>query len=155
MRVGEGNRLVNCYSHDNIDDGFDLFNKIEDGPNGSVTIENSRSVHNGSNGFKLGGEGLPVAHKVLNSVAEENGMDGFTDNFNPGALIVEGNRAVDNKRFNFLFRPSPYTTADKQGIFKNNISVRTVPGKYDDAVTGNVDNSNHFYTGSNSTHSAK
>ncbi|TDS97824.1 parallel beta helix pectate lyase-like protein [Rahnella sp. BIGb0236] len=155
MRVGEGNRLVNCYSHDNIDDGFDLFNKIEDGPNGSVTIENSRSVHNGSNGFKLGGEGLPVAHKVLNSVAEENGMDGFTDNFNPGALIVEGNRAVDNKRFNFLFRPSPYTTADKQGIFKNNISVRTVPGKYDDAVTGNVDKSNHFYTGSNSTHSAK
>lgn len=146
MRVGEGNRLVNCYSHDNIDDGFDLFNKIEDGPNGSVTIENSLSVHNGSNGFKLGGEGLPVAHVVRNNVAVENGMDGFTDNFNPGALMIEGNRAVDNKRFNFLFRPSPYTTAQKQGTFKDNLSLRTSAGKYDDAVSGNVDSSNYFYT---------
>ncbi|AEX54654.1 exopolygalacturonate lyase [Rahnella aquatilis CIP 78.65 = ATCC 33071] len=146
MRVGEGNRLVNCYSHDNIDDGFDLFNKIEDGPNGSVTLENSLSVNNGSNGFKLGGEGLPVGHVVRHNVAVGNGMDGFTDNFNPGALVIEDNRAVDNKRFNFLFRPSPYTTADKQGTFRDNISLRTTAGKYDDAVTGNVDNSNYFYT---------
>ena len=154
MRVGEGNRLVNCYSHDNIDDGFDLFNKIEDGPNGSVTIENSLSVHNGSNGFKLGGEGLPVAHVVRHNVAVENGMDGFTDNFNPGALVIEGNRAVDNKRFNFLFRPSPYTTADKQGSFRDNLSLRTTPGKYDDAVSGNVDDSNYFYTGHHSVNRA-
>lgn len=146
MRVGEGNRLINCYSHDNIDDGFDLFNKIEDGPNGSVTIENSLSVNNGSNGFKLGGEGLPVGHVVRHNVAVGNGMDGFTDNFNPGALVIGHNRAVDNKRFNFLFRPSPYTTADKQGTFRDNISLRTTAGKYDDAVTGNVDDSNYFYT---------
>ena len=154
MRVGEGNRLVNCYSHDNIDDGFDLFNKIEDGPNGSVIIENSLSVHNGSNGFKLGGEGLPVAHVVRHNVAVENGMDGFTDNFNPGALVIESNRAVDNKRFNFLFRPSPYTTADKQGSFRDNLSLRTTPGKYDDAVSGNVDDSNYFYTGHHSVNRA-
>ncbi|MTD28067.1 right-handed parallel beta-helix repeat-containing protein [Erwinia sorbitola] len=146
MRVGEGNRLVNCYSHDNIDDGFDLFNKIEDGPNGSVTIENSLSVNNGSNGFKLGGEGLPVAHVVRSNVALENGMDGFSDNFNPGALSVEHNRALDNHRFNFLFRPSPYTTPDKQGTFSGNISLRTVPGKYDDVVSGKADDSNYFYS---------
>lgn len=145
MRVGEGNRLVNCYSHDNIDDGFDLFNKIEDGPNGRVTIENSLSVNNGSNGFKLGGEGLPVAHTVRNNVAIANGMDGFSDNFNPGTLKIEGNRALDNQRFNFLFRPSPYTTPDKQGTFSGNISLRTVPGKYDDVVSGNVDDTNIFY----------
>lgn len=154
MRVGEGNRLLNCYSHDNIDDGFDLFNKIEDGPNGSVTLENSLSVHNGSNGFKLGGEGLPVAHVVRNNVAVENGMDGFSDNFNPGALVIESNRALDNKRFNFLFRPSPYTTADKQGIFKGNVSLRTTAGKYDDAVSGNIDDSNYFYTDHKSVNKA-
>lgn len=145
MRVGEGNRLVNCYSHDNIDDGFDLFNKIEDGPNGSVTIENSLSVNNGSNGFKLGGEGLPVAHVVHNSLALANGMDGFSDNFNPGALVMENNRALDNRRFNFLFRPSPYTTPDKQGTFSGNISLRTVAGKHDDVVSGNTDDRNVFY----------
>lgn len=145
MRVGEGNRLMNCYAHDNIDDGFDLFNKIEDGANGRVTIENSRSAHNGSNGFKLGGEGLPVAHTVRNSLAEENGMDGFSDNFNPGALVVEGNRARDNRRFNFLFRPSPYVTPDQQGHFRGNISQRTTPGKYPDVVSGNIAAGNDFY----------
>lgn len=54
MRVGEGNVIRGAFSHDNVDDGFDLFNKIEDGPNGVVVIENSISVNNTSNGFKLG-----------------------------------------------------------------------------------------------------
>jgi pseudouridine synthase len=75
MRVGEGNRLENCYSHDNIDDGFDLFNKIEDGANGVVVIENSIARNNTSNGFKLGGEGQPVAHEVRNSKAVGNHLD--------------------------------------------------------------------------------
>ncbi|WP_312155934.1 right-handed parallel beta-helix repeat-containing protein [Lelliottia nimipressuralis] len=144
MRVGEGNRLENCYSHDNIDDGFDLFNKIEDGANGVVVIENSIARNNTSNGFKLGGEGQPVAHEVRNSKAEGNQLDGFTDNFNPGKLVVTNNLAVDNQRFNFIFRPSPYGDASTQGIFSGNKSVRTKPGRYDDAVVGNVDETNYF-----------
>jgi len=144
MRVGEGNRLENCYSHDNIDDGFDLFNKIEDGANGVVVIENSIARNNTSNGFKLGGEGQPVAHEVRNSKAEGNQLDGFTDNFNPGKLVVTNNVAVDNQRFNFIFRPSPYGDASTQGIFSGNKSVRTKPGRYDDAVVGNIDETNYF-----------
>jgi len=144
MRVGEGNRLENCYSHDNIDDGFDLFNKIEDGANGVVVIENSIARNNTSNGFKLGGEGQPVAHEVRNSKAEGNQLDGFTDNFNPGKLVVTNNLAVDNQRFNFIFRPSPYGDASTQGIFSGNKSVRTKPGRYDDAVVGNIDETNYF-----------
>lgn len=144
MRVGEGNRLENCYSHDNIDDGFDLFNKIEDGANGVVVIENSIARNNTSNGFKLGGEGQPVAHEVRNSKAEGNQLDGFTDNFNPGKLVVTNNVAVDNQRFNFIFRPSPYGDASTQGIFSGNKSVRTKPGRYDDAVVGNIDDTNYF-----------
>ena len=144
MRVGEGNRLENCYSHDNIDDGFDLFNKIEDGANGVVVIENSIARNNTSNGFKLGGEGQPVAHEVRNSKAEGNHLDGFTDNFNPGKLVVTNNLAVDNQRFNFIFRPSPYGDASTQGVFSGNKSVRTQPGRYDDAVVGNIDETNYF-----------
>ncbi|MDN5450256.1 MAG: right-handed parallel beta-helix repeat-containing protein, partial [Enterobacterales bacterium] len=144
MRVGEGNRLDKCYSHDNIDDGFDLFNKIEDGANGVVVIENSIARNNTSNGFKLGGEGQPVAHEVRNSKAIGNHLDGFTDNFNPGALVVANNVAIDNQRFNFIFRPSPYGDASTQGFFTGNKSVRTQPGKYDDAVVGNVDMTNYF-----------
>ncbi|MDH6634701.1 UNVERIFIED_ORG: pectate disaccharide-lyase [Lelliottia amnigena] len=144
MRVGEGNRLEKCYSHDNIDDGFDLFNKIEDGANGVVVIENSIARNNTSNGFKLGGEGQPVAHEVRNSKAEGNQLDGFTDNFNPGKLVLTNNVAVDNQRFNFIFRPSPYGDASTQGIFSGNKSVRTKPGRYDDAVVGNIDETNYF-----------
>ncbi|MFH2502989.1 right-handed parallel beta-helix repeat-containing protein [Klebsiella indica] len=150
MRVGEGNRLEGCYSHDNIDDGFDLFNKIEDGANGVVVIENSIARNNTSNGFKLGGEGQPVAHEVRNSIAIGNHLDGFTDNFNPGKLVVENNVAVDNQRFNYIFRPSPYGAPDTQGVFSDNLSLRTQPGKYDDAVVGNIDDSNYFIHGGKS-----
>lgn len=153
MRVGEGNRLEGCYSHDNIDDGYDLFNKIEDGANGVVVIENSIARNNTSNGFKLGGEGQPVAHEVRNSIAIDNHLDGFTDNFNPGKLVVVNNVAVDNQRFNYLFRPSPYGDASTQGVFSDNISLRTGPGKYDDAVVGNIDASNVFITGGKSVNS--
>lgn len=144
MRVGEGNRLERCYAHDNIDDGFDLFNKIEDGANGVVVIENSIASNNTSNGFKLGGEGQPVAHQIRNSKAIGNQLDGFTDNFNPGKLVVENNIAVDNQRFNFIFRPSPYGDASTQGVFTGNKSVRSKPGRYDDAVIGNIDKTNYF-----------
>lgn len=144
MRVGGGNRLEGCYAHDNIDDGFDLFNKIEDGANGVVVIENAIARNNTSNGFKLGGEGQPVAHEIRNSIAMGNHLDGFTDNFNPGKLQVVNNVAVDNQRFNYIFRPSPYGEASTQGIFSHNLSLRTRPGKYDDAVVGNVDASNVF-----------
>lgn len=144
MRVGEGNRLEGCYSHNNIDDGFDLFNKIEDGANGVVVIENSIARNNTSNGFKLGGEGQPVAHEIHNSIAIGNHLDGFTDNFNPGALVVANNVAVDNHRFNYIFRPGPYSSPEKQGKFTDNISLRSSVGTYNDMVTGQVDNSNYF-----------
>ena len=109
-----------------------------------VVIENSVAENNISNGFKLGGEGQPVAHEIRNSKATGNHLDGFTDNFNPGALVVTNNLAVDNLRFNFIFRPSPYGDASTQGVFTGNKSVRTAPGKYDDAVVGNIDESNYF-----------
>ena len=73
-----------------------------------------------------------------------NHLDGFTDNFNPGKLVVVNNVAVDNQRFNFIFRPSPYGDAATQGVFSDNISLRSQPGKYDDAVVGNIDATNYF-----------
>lgn len=142
MRVGKGNVIRGGLSYNNIDDGYDLFNKIEDGPNEVVVIEQSIAMGNTSNGFKMGGEGLPVDHQVRNSLALNNRLDGFSDNFNPGALVVENNIALDNGRFNFIFRPSPYYGPEEQGVFTGNISLKTQPGKYDDAVVGRLhDNS--------------
>ncbi|TRN24444.1 right-handed parallel beta-helix repeat-containing protein [Vibrio furnissii] len=157
MRIGDGNTFIRCASHHNIDDGWDLFNKVEDGANGVVTILDSVAYMNGQtmdveakggtrgNGFKLGGEGLPVAHIVKNSLAYHNNMDGFTDNFNPGALTLENNVAIDNVRFNYLFRKSPYEKAGKQGTFTNNQSYRFhVISQYSDVVNGDTLKNNRF-----------
>lgn len=158
MRIGDGNTFIRCVSHHNIDDGWDLFNKVEDGANGAVTIIDSVSYRNGQtltvagkggsrgNGFKLGGEGLPVAHVVKNSLAFQNNMDGFTDNFNPGSLVLENNVSIDNKRFNFLFRKSPYAGQVKQGHFEDNRSYRFfIESQYSDVVNGDTLVNNQFY----------
>lgn len=158
MRVGEGNTFIRCISHHNADDGWDLFNKVEDGPNGAVTILDSIAFKNGEtlnhpnsggtigNGFKLGGEGLPVPHVIKNSLAFANNMDGFTDNFNPGSLTVENNYAIDNKRFNYLFRLSPYSDEIKQGSFTHNTSLRIYQtSKYDDSVSSESSIDNAFF----------
>ncbi|MGO1190092.1 right-handed parallel beta-helix repeat-containing protein [Vibrio casei] len=158
MRVGEGNTFIRCISHHNADDGWDLFNKVEDGPNGAVTILDSISFMNGQNlgypnqggtignGFKLGGEGLPVPHVIKNSLAFANNMDGFTDNFNPGTLTVENNASIDNKRFNYLFRLSPYSDEIKQGTFTHNTSLRFYQkSQYDDSVNSEKSIDNAFY----------
>lgn len=158
MRVGDGNTLIRCVSHHNIDDGYDLFNKVEDGPDGAVTIIDSIAYMNGQtmtvknkkggtrgNGFKLGGEGLPVPHVVKGSLAFRNSMDGFTDNFNPGSFTVDNNVSIDNKRFNFLFRKSPYSGQVKQGTFENNRSYRFyVTSKYSDVVNAFKKANNRF-----------
>lgn len=157
MRIGDGNTFIRCVSHHNIDDGWDLFNKVEDGANGVVTILDSISYKNGQtfdvvaksgtrgNGFKLGGEGLPVAHIVRNNLAFQNNMDGFTDNFNPGHLIIENNVSIDNKRFNFLFRNSPYSGEIEQGSFTHNRSYRFyIDSHYSDVVSGSAFSDNQF-----------
>jgi len=158
MRVGDGNTLIRCVSHHNIDDGYDLFNKVEDGPDGAVTIIDSIAYMNGQtmtvknrkggtrgNGFKLGGEGLPVPHVVKGNLSFHNSMDGFTDNFNPGSLTLENNVSIDNKRFNFLFRKSPYKGKVKQGTFVDNRSYRFyVPSHYSDVVSAYKKERNDF-----------
>lgn len=147
MRIGDGNSFIRCISHHNIDDGWDLFNKVEDGANGAVTIIDSIAFNNGrtlevankggtiGNGFKLGGEGIPVPHVVRNSLSFNNNMDGFTDNFNPGSLVLSDNVSIDNHRFNYLFRKSPYSDDIEQGTFTNNRSYRFhVSSQYDDVI---------------------
>ncbi|MGR5177136.1 right-handed parallel beta-helix repeat-containing protein [Vibrio parahaemolyticus] len=157
MRVGDGNTFIRCVSHHNIDDGWDLFNKVEDGPNGAVTILDSISFNNGrtldvenkggtiGNGFKLGGEGLPVPHVIKNSLSFNNHMDGFTDNFNPGSVTVKNNVALNNQRFNYLFRQSPYSGEVEQGTFIDNRSYRIdMDSRYDDVVHSSYAKDNVF-----------
>ncbi len=159
LGVGPGNVFEGCVSHGNIDDGFDLYNKVEKGPNAPVVLRNCVAYQNGiwvdpedpehvilggggGNGFKLGGEGMPVGHTVENCVAFGNFMAGFSDNFNPGPLHVSGCVSVDNDQQNFIFRDNPLTPP--RGVYRQNISIRTRPSPWRDSIAGDVDGTNRL-----------
>lgn len=165
LGVGVGNVFRGNIAHHNIDDGWDLYNRTNEGANMPITLEGNIAYSNGKlsdgyneegtsgSGFKVGGEGLPVAHILRNNIAFDNNMDGFTDNFNPGKMIVENNTSFDNKRFNYVFRINPYFTAEEQGTFKNNLSIRTTEGTIEDFVSGNKDETNFFFDGTKTINS--
>ena len=97
LTCGEGNVFDSCIAYCNIDDGWDLYAKIETGPIGVVTIKNCVAYKNGSlstgvgdgdgNGFKLGGDGISVAHVIENSIAFSNNANGITSNSNPAVKV--------------------------------------------------------------------
>jgi pectin methylesterase-like acyl-CoA thioesterase len=157
ISTGSGNVFRGCISHNNCDDGWDLFSKLEVGSIEPVTIENCVAYGNGTltdgtvtkgdgNGFKLGGEGIPVKHTLRNSLSFGNNAAGITGNSNP-AIIVENCISVDN---DVNYSLDYYTNAVLQYQLKNNISFRTKAGKSDavpDMVKGD---SNYFYNGTDS-----
>ncbi|MFE3519272.1 right-handed parallel beta-helix repeat-containing protein [Streptomyces sp. NPDC059166] len=153
LTSGPGNVFRYTVSHNNIDDGWDLYTKTETGPIGPVTIEDSLSYSNGTlsdgtvnedgdrNGFKLGGDDIEVDHIVRRNIAYDNGHHGFTYNSNPGSMTVSDNVGIDNAERNFSF--------DKgTSVFRNNVSCRKDDGSNDKTV-GDADSSNQFWTGSN------
>lgn len=97
LTCGEGNVFRGCIAYNNIDDGWDLFAKAETGKIGIVTIEGCVAYRNGflpdgsgngdGNGFKLGGDGIGIAHLLKNSIAYENGATGITSNSNPDVVL--------------------------------------------------------------------
>lgn len=100
ITCGYNNVFEGCISHNNIDDGWDLYAKSTSGQIGPVVIKNCVAYANGylttyeedglvgeGNGFKLGGENIPSSHQLLNSVSFCNGARGVTSNSNPYAII--------------------------------------------------------------------
>ncbi|MGW0302413.1 carbohydrate-binding protein, partial [Streptomyces anthocyanicus] len=158
LTVGPGNVFRDAVSHNNIDDGWDLYTKSETGAIGAVTIEDSLAYENGTlsdgtqnssgdrNGYKLGGEDIEVDHVVRRSIAYRNGKHGFTYNSNPGTMTISDNVSIDNAERNFSF--------DKgTSVFRNNTSCRADDGSNDKTV-GDADGSNQFWTGSNGSRCA-
>ncbi len=104
LTVGDGNKFVNCKSHHNVDDGWDLYTKMNSGPIGVVTLENCEAYKNGlrlnedgtetpygaggNNGFKMGGENVGVQHILINCKTYDNLANGLTTNYNPEIKIV-------------------------------------------------------------------
>lgn len=98
LTVGKGNIFRYCISHHNIDDGWDLYAKSTTGSIGQVIIENCVTYANGAtllepgktgegNGFKLGGESMPGAHILRNSISFDNLAKGITSNSGPDCQL--------------------------------------------------------------------
>ncbi|QDY09122.1 cellulose-binding protein [Micromonospora sp. HM134] len=158
LTVGTGNIFRYAVSHNNIDDGWDLYTKTDTGPIGPVTIEDSLAYNNGTlsngtqngngdrNGYKLGGEDIGVNHIVRRNIAFRNGKHGFTYNRNLGTMTVSNNLGIDNTERNFSFDGG-------SSVFRNNTSCRSGSGS-NDKIVGNSDSSNQFWTGSNGSRCA-
>lgn len=155
LTVGPGNVFRGCISHNNTDDGWDLYSKLESGAIEPVVIENSIAYGNGilsdgtvtkgdGNGFKMGGEGLAVKHLLRNSLSFNNRSTGVTSNSDP-AIIVENTTSVDNGKANYDF--AFYQNAKPQFAAKNNISFRTKAGTADKYPEYLASDNNHFYNG--------
>ncbi|MFI7215318.1 cellulose-binding protein [Micromonospora maritima] len=151
LTVGPGNVFRYTVSHNNIDDGYDLYTKSDTGAIGPVTIESSLAYDNGTlsnggqagdgdrNGFKLGGEDIGVNHTVRGNIAYRNGQHGFTYNRNLGSMTVSNNASIDNTERNFTFDGGT-------SVFRNNTSC---DGGANDRIVGNADSSNQFWSGTN------
>lgn len=153
LTVGSGNVFRYAVAHHNIDDGWDLYTYSDYDPIGAVTIEDSLSYGNGTlsdgsqagagdrNGYKLGGEDVPINHVVRRSIAFDNGKHGFTYNSNPGSMTISNNLSVDNTERNFNFDAGT-------SVFRSNTSCRFSSGT-NDRIIGNSDSSNQFWSGTN------
>lgn len=168
LGVGPGNVFRGNVAHHNIDDGWDLYNRLNEGANFPIVLEGNIAHSNGKlsdgynadgntgNGFKLGGEGLPVAHAVVGNLAFDNNMDGFSDNFNPGRMSVTNNTAIENGRYNVLFRSSPYFADADQAVLRNVLSLSVGDGRPElaDAAAADRDASNYLWNGTATVNSA-
>ncbi|SEV92964.1 hypothetical protein [[Clostridium] fimetarium] len=105
LTCGEGNQFFGCISHNNIDDGWDLYAKTISGEIGAVTIENCVAYSNGwlttdnvtavgyvygeGNGFKLGGSYMKGGHVLKNCISFNNGAKGITSNSCPDCQVID------------------------------------------------------------------
>lgn len=130
LTSGPGNVFRGCVAYHNADDGYDLYTQSSTGPIGTVLIEYCIAYNNGflsdgttpsagdGNGFKLGGEGIPVNHIFRRNFAWNNRHHGITYNNNPGSMTVENNTSWDNAERNFNFDAGTH-------IFRNNLSFES------------------------------
>ncbi|NLM01006.1 MAG: fibronectin type III domain-containing protein [Treponema sp.] len=161
LTCGEGNVFRGCIAYSNIDDGWDLYSKIETGPISPVLIENCIAFKNGTkpdgtgngdgNGFKLGGDGIAVPHVLKNSIAYLNGMHGITSNSDP-AIILINNTSYGNKSRNISLYGKGKETP-RTFVTQNNISMEGGEADEYAEMPQLASKDNYFWTGAESKNS--
>jgi hypothetical protein len=125
--VAPGNVFRGCRTWENADDGWDLWQATN-----SVVIEECWAFRNGTNfmndprfsgdgnGFKLGGNYVPGAHRVTRCVSFANFQTGFDQNNNLAGQTVDQNTAWANRGRNFNLSHGTNATPH---VVRNNLSI--------------------------------
>jgi PKD repeat protein len=121
--IGPGNTFRGCRSWENSDDGWDLF-----GATSPVLIDTCWTWRNGSNvwgaaynstfngngnGFKMGGNYVATASRLVRSVAYQNwgnGGKGIDQNNNTGSLTIDNNTSWGNRAADINMNTTPTTS---------------------------------------------
>ncbi|WP_089100856.1 right-handed parallel beta-helix repeat-containing protein [Streptomyces hyaluromycini] len=145
---GTGNKVTGARLYNNSDDGLDLWQFSS-----PVRIEHSWAFGNGrnrwndsafegnGNGFKLGGGGVAVAHVVNDNAAWDNTLNGFTENSNTGAIVLNRNTAYANAQAGFFFETGKARLArnlavsDKGGADKLGARAVSAANSWDGGVS--------------------
>ncbi|WP_367324080.1 right-handed parallel beta-helix repeat-containing protein [Streptomyces sp. HUAS ZL42] len=145
---GTGNKITGARLYNNADDGLDLWQFSS-----SLTIDHSWAFGNGKNrwndsafegngnGFKLGGGGVAVAHVVNNNAAWDNTLNGFTENSNTGAIVLNRNTAYSNAQAGFYFATGKarlarnLSVSNKGGLSKLGRSTVSAANNWDSGVS--------------------
>lgn len=167
LTCGNGNRFYGCISHNNIDDGWDLYAKSVSGEIGLVTIENCVAYNNGwlttdditdpnyeygeGNGFKLGGGYLKGGHVLKNSITFDNHAKGITSNSCPDIKIYDCtsyNNSIKNSAYNVGLNTKDSNR--KEWVVKGLISLNNDKNtKLDDLIPFALHSEdNYIYNGS-------
>ncbi|MER5180602.1 pectate lyase [Streptomyces sp. NPDC002896] len=145
---GTGNLVTGARLYNNSDDGIDLWSFSS-----PVTIEHTWSFGNGKNrwgdsafagdgnGYKLGGDGETVAHVVNNSAAWDDAGNGFTENSNKGAIVINRTTAYANGKWGYYFATSAarlgknLAVSNGSGLVNKGSSVVSSGNNWDSGVS--------------------
>lgn len=174
LTVADGNVFDGCIAAFNADDGWDLFAKVQTGSIGVVTIKNSVAFKNGydideatgkiinagnGNGFKMGGDSMPGAHVLENSIAFANKAKGIDSNSGPD-IQVKNCTSFNNESYNVAFYTN--TAANTAYVANGILSFKDANGNSvgeSFKLKGSQDNSkvygttNYYFDGNQSVNS--
>ncbi|MFD4504729.1 chondroitinase-B domain-containing protein [Streptomyces sp. NPDC058457] len=145
---GTGNLITGARTYNNSDDGIDFWSFSS-----PVTVEHTWAFGNGvnrwsdsafagdGNGYKLGGDGEVVAHVVNNSAAWGNAGNGFTENSNTGALVINRTTAYANGNWGYYFATSAarlgknLAVGNGSGLVSKGSSVVSAGNNWDSGIS--------------------
>lgn len=172
LTVADDNVFDGCIAAYNADDGWDLFAKVQSGSIGDVTIKNSIAFKNGymidengvesnagnGNGFKMGGDSMPGAHVLENSIAFANKAKGIDSNSGPNIRAFNCT-SFDNESYNVAFytNTAVNTAYKADGVVSYKVSnavAEQMKLKGTQVQTDVYGVTNYYFDGSKSANSA-